>query len=121
MPRLFTGIEIPQNIAVDLESLHQPLPSTRWIDPDDLHLTLRFGGDIPPPLADEWVANLERIDFDPFPLRLNGLATFGGDSPRTLYAAVEPSPELADLARAHEKAARRAGLPPETRKFTPHI
>lgn len=121
MPRLFSGIEIPADIRADLAALRQPLPGTRWLEPDDFHVTLRFAGDVTPPVAREFADNLSRIAFDPFPLRLMGLATFGGDDPRSIYAAIEPSQPLADLARANETAARRAGLEPEGRRFVPHV
>ncbi|MGI9480146.1 MAG: RNA 2',3'-cyclic phosphodiesterase [Hyphomicrobiaceae bacterium] len=121
MPRLFSGIELPADIREDLQRLQQPLPSTRWLQPENLHITLRFLGDVAPPVGREFAANLASITFDPFPIRLIGLETFGGDAPRVLFAAVEPSPALLDLARVHESAARRAGVKPESRKFTPHV
>lgn len=121
MPRLFSGIQLPPEIRDDLSRLQQPLPSTRWVPPENLHITLRFLGDVAPPTAREFAANLAGIAFDPFPLRLVGLDTFGGDTPRVLFAVVEPSAALAELGRANETAARRAGLKPEGRKFTPHV
>jgi 2'-5' RNA ligase len=121
MPRLFTGIELPQDIREGLAALRQPLPSARWQQPENLHITLRFAGDITPSVAREFAMNLGNIAFDPFPVRLVGLGTFGGDNPRLIYAAVEPSEPLLALARANETAARRAGLKPEGRKFSPHI
>ncbi len=121
MPRLFSGVQLPPEVREDLEKLQQPLPSTRWLQPENLHITLRFVGDIAPPTAHEFAANLAGITFDPFPVRLIGLDTFGGDVPRILFAAVEPIEALTDLARANETAARRAGLKPESRKFTPHV
>lgn len=121
MPRLFSGIEIPADIRDELAALRQPLPGTRWLEPADFHVTLRFAGDITPPVAREFAANLSSISFDPFPLRIVGLATFGGDDPRSLYAAIEPTEPLANLAHANEQAARRAGLKPEGRRFVPHV
>lgn len=121
MPRLFSGIQLPPEVREQLADLKQPLPSTRWVQPENLHITLRFLGDVPPPVAREFTANLSNIAFDPFPLRLVGLNTFGGDAPRVIFAAVETSAPLFDLARANETAARRAGLAPESRKFVPHI
>ncbi|MBU2533120.1 MAG: RNA 2',3'-cyclic phosphodiesterase [Alphaproteobacteria bacterium] len=121
MPRLFSGIELPPIVRDDLEKLRQPLPSTRWRPAEDLHVTLRFIGDVPPPVAQEFAHNLENIVFDPFHIRINGLETFGGDDPRLLYASIEPNEPLLNLARANETAARRAGLKPESRKFIPHI
>lgn len=121
MPRLFSGIEIPEDIRLELANLRQPLPSTRWLEPENLHLTLRFVGDVTLPIAREFAANLSSINFDPFPVELVGLATFGGGDPRVIYAAVKPNEALMDLARANEKAARQAGLKPESRRFVPHI
>lgn len=121
MPRLFSGIELPPEVRDQLAELKQPLPSTRWIQPENLHITLRFLGDVPPPVAREFSANLSNIAFDPFPVRLVGLDTFGGDTPRVIFATVETSPPLLELARANETAARRAGSAPESRKFTPHV
>lgn len=121
MPRLFAGIELPHKIINKLERLRQPLPSTRWIEAENLHITLRFFGDVTPPVARELSANLANIAFAPFSIRLNGLDTFGGDDPRTLFASVEPSELLLDLARNTETAARRSGIKPESRKFIPHV
>lgn len=84
-------------------------------------MTLRFVGDVPQSVAREFAANLASITFHPFPIRINGLDTFGGTDPRTIYAAIEPTEPLLELARANEIAARRAGLKAESRKFIPHI
>jgi RNA 2',3'-cyclic 3'-phosphodiesterase len=121
MPRLFTAIEIPDVVRAELYALHQPLPGARWIDPAEYHLTLRFAGDINNGLAREFAANLASIDIDAFELTVEGLGAFGGNDPHTVYASFAPSPQLDALARAHEKAARDAGLPPEKRAFKPHI
>lgn len=121
MPRLFTAIELPEDIREELYRLHIPLPGARWMLPESYHITLRFMGDIGNAEARELVANLARIEPDGFELRLSGLGAFGGDDPRSIYAAVVPSPKLEELARAHEKAARNAGLPPDTRAFKPHV
>ena len=45
MPRLFTGIEIPDELRRLLAQLRGGLQGARWADPDDYHLTLRFVGD----------------------------------------------------------------------------
>lgn len=121
MPRLFTGIEIPEAIGDTLIELTQPIPGARWVDTDNFHVTLRFAGDIDGRSAAEFAATLRSIDFDPFTLRLSGLGTFGGHEPRTLWAGIEPNESLMSLARAHERAARSAGLPAEKRKFSPHV
>lgn len=121
MPRLFTAIELPDDIARELTRLHLPLPGARWVKPDGYHITLRFVGDIDNSRAREFADNLARIEPDGFELRLSGLGTFGGDDPHAVWAGVDQSAELDILARAHEKAARAAGLAPDTRGFKPHV
>jgi 2'-5' RNA ligase len=121
MPRLFTALELPKEVCAELSALHQPLPGARWLQPADYHLTLRFAGDIDNHLAREFVANLASIDIDAFELTVEGLGAFGGNDPHTVWAGVAPSATLDVLARAHDKAARATGLPPEKRAFKPHI
>lgn len=121
MPRLFTAIELPEDLRGELYRLRMPLPGARWIEPSNYHLTLRFAGDVDAGRAREFAANLASIDVDVFELRLSGLGAFGGNDPSTVFATVDPSPALDALARAHEKAARNAGLPPEKRPFKPHV
>lgn len=121
MPRLFTGLELPEAIREDLSDLEQPLPGVRWVDMDDLHLTLRFAGDIDNPTASEFADLLAGIEVSAFPMRLVGLGTLGGRDPRILYAGVEAGEELQRLARANERAARGAGLGPVARSFKPHV
>ena len=122
MPRLFTGIEIPAEQREELGRLRQPLPgASKWAEPENLHLTLRFAGDISNAQATEFSDRLASISIDAFELRLDGLGVFGGNEPRSLWAGVETSSELDALARANERAARAAGLAPEPRPFKPHV
>lgn len=121
MPRLFSGIELPEEIRDDLDDLTQPLPGVRWIDNDDLHLTLRFAGDIDKPTAREFADLLANIEVNAFPMRICGLGTFGGRDPRIIWAGVEAGEELERLARANERAAHAAGLDAPARAFKPHI
>ena len=121
MPRLFTGLEIPDDVAGTLSMMRGGLSGARWIDPENYHVTLRFFGDI----DDRIARDLHELLFDVRPRRirvkLEGLGAFGGDRPRAIFAKVAPTPELAELQADHERLARRVGLPPETRKFTPHV
>ena len=121
MPRLFTGIEIPEEVREEIARLRVPLPGGRWTEPENLHLTLRFVGDLDKPQATEFADGLETIDVDAFELRLAGLGTFGGNEPRSIWAGVEQSAPLEALARANDRAARAAGLPPDGRPFKPHV
>lgn len=121
MPRLFTGITLPPALADELSDFATPLAGARWIEPEDMHLTLRFAGDIDNPTADEFHAALSSIDEPAFELRLSGFGAFGGQQPRTLWAGVVENPWLEGLARANERAARSAGLPPDKHGFKAHV
>jgi 2'-5' RNA ligase len=121
MPRLFSAIEIPQSIAAHLTLLRAGLTGARWIDPENYHLTLRFIGDVDGVTARDFTHALGGIDAAPFELRLNGIGSFGGRKPRAIFAGIAPSDALDALQRANEHAARKAGLPPEGRNFTPHV
>lgn len=121
MPRLFTGLEIPHDIQAVLTRLKAPVPGARWVEPENLHLTLRFAGDIENHIAADFADALAGIDCRPFELRLSGVGAFGGNDPRVIWAGVEAGAELERLARAHERAARAAGLPPDARGWKPHV
>src|ERR1022692_4172530 len=102
MPRLFTGVEIPDDIGQSLAMMRGGLPGARWIDPENYHLTLRFIGDIDDALARDIAGLLGRVRRVPFELRLDGLASFGGRKPRAVVAAVAPVAPLIELQAEHE-------------------
>jgi 2'-5' RNA ligase len=122
LPRLFTGLEIPAEIGLALSQYRGGLPGARWVDPDNYHVTLRFIGDIDDAMARDVFAVLgEGRRRGPVTVALDRLGSFGGGRPRALFARAEPSPDLMDLQAEHERLVRRVGLPPEKRKFTPHV
>jgi 2'-5' RNA ligase len=121
MPRLFTGIEIPSGIAEALNMLRGGLPGARWIERENYHITLRFLGDIDDRAANDAAAMLADIRKPAFNLHFDGLASFGGRKPRSVYAQVAAEPALNELQDEQERLMRRIGLEPETRKFTPHV
>jgi len=121
MPRLFSGLEIPPEIGRRLTMVRAGLGGARWIDPENYHVTLRFLGDVDGTTACDFALGLGEIVGRSFELRLDALGSFGGRKPRAIFAAVAQSNALDTLQRAHERAARAAGLPPEPRNFTPHV
>jgi 2'-5' RNA ligase len=121
MPRIFTGLEIPAEIAQTLSLLRGGLPGARWIDPQNYHLTLRFIGDVDSTVAREVASMLDQLKRVAFQLRFDGLSSFGGRKPRAVVAGVAPSPALLDLQAEHERVLRRIGLEPEGRKYVPHV
>lgn len=121
MPRLFTGLEIPDDVANTLSLLRGGLVGARWITPENYHITLRFMGDIDEDIAGDIFDALQNTGRAPFAVTIEGLDVFGGDKPRALVARVEQTPQLMELQAEQERLMRRMGLPAETRKFTPHV
>lgn len=121
MPRLFTGVEIPPEVAQALSTLRGGLPGARWIDPENYHVTLRFIGDVDDDIAHEVESLLGRVRRGKFELRIEGLTSFGSKKPRAVVASVEPSSPLMEAQAEQERMMQRIGLEPEGRKYTPHV
>ena len=122
MLRLFVGIGFPPELKLHLSLLCSGVNGAKWVDPGNLHLTLRFIGELPEDRAADIDEALARLRARRFALQLCGTGVFGGgDKPRNLWVGVERSAELVALRDKIEHALIRAGLPPEPRKFTPHV
>ena len=121
MPRIFTGLEIPGNVAQSLSLLRGGLPGARWIDPENYHVTLRFIGDVDDATENEIASLLGRVRRTSFELRFDTLSSFGGKRPRAVIATLAQTPALMELQAEHERLMQRIGLEPEGRKYTPHV
>lgn len=121
MPRLFTAIEVPEPLRMRLSLLRAPLSGAKWVEPDNMHITLRFAGDIDDRTADAFADALADASVDPFMVTIAGVGAFGGQQTRALWAGVEAGSYLDELYRANERAARAAGLEPPPRGFKPHV
>jgi RNA 2',3'-cyclic 3'-phosphodiesterase len=120
MLRLFVGIGFPPALKLQLSLLRSGVPGAKWVDPGNFHLTLRFIGETDEVVAADIDDALVRLRARRFTLQLAGTGVFG-DRPRSLWVGVERSPELVALRDKIEQALIRAGLPPEQRKFAPHV
>lgn len=120
MLRLFVGIGFPPALKLQLSLLRSGVPGAKWVDPGNFHLTLRFIGETDEVVAADIDDALVRLRARRFTLQLAGTGVFG-DRPRSLWVGVERSPELVALHDKVEQALIRAGLPPEQRKFAPHV
>ena len=121
MPRIFTGLEIPDSVRQSLSMLRGGLPGARWIDPENYHVTLRFVGDVDDGTAREVASLLGRVRRGPFELRFDELSSFGGRRPRAVIATLAQTQALMELQAEHERLMQRVGLEPEGRKYTPHV
>jgi 2'-5' RNA ligase len=121
MHRLFVAIRPPEPIRDLLIDAMDDSPDFRWQDEAQLHLTLRFIGEVDRPLAEDIAAELGRIRSDRFTARVSGIGRFEQRSSGALWAGIEPKAPLAALAAKVERACQSAGLEPEQRAFHPHI
>jgi len=121
MHRLFVAIRPPEAIRDWLIDAMEDSPELRWVGDGQLHLTLRFIGEVERPLADDIAAALTRIRSDPFELSVTGVGLFEQRSRGALWAGVQPTHPVAVLAAKVERACVAAGLEPEHRAFHPHI
>lgn len=121
MPRLFTALELPADIALDLDMMRGGIAGARWIDRQNFHITLRFIGEIDGGVERELRAGLEAVRTEPLEIMLRGVGSFGGRKPHSLWAAVAENPALHDLHVAHERLCQQIGIAPDARKFSPHV
>ena len=119
--RLFLAIPIPEDVADRLLTLESEVPGAAWRSAEQYHLTLRFIGEVDEPTARDIDIEVGRIVAAPFNIALQGAGSFGGREPTALWAGVDAPPDLARLAASCEAAVRNAGLPPEPRKYKPHV
>jgi 2'-5' RNA ligase len=100
----------------------EALEGARWQTNEQLHLTLRFIGEVERPIANDLAAGLESIAWSPFDLAVEGVSHFERKGiPSAIWAKVSPTPELKMLRMKIERTCDRVGLGRETRRFEPHI
>jgi len=125
--RLFVALEIPsavrENLAALLESLRVVSPQTRWVRPQNLHVTLKFMGEVPETkLAATCSALAGGRSDQPVTLDFRGLGFFPNEKrPRVFWAGIDASPNLKTLAADLERAMEKLGIPREQRPFSPHL
>ena len=121
MHRLFVAIRPPETVRVQLLDLMEGLPDMRWQHDDQLHLTLRFIGEVERPVAEDVSAALQLIRFDRFSIALDGVGKFEKHRNGALWAGVRPKDQLKALNAKVERACQSAGLGPERRAYHPHV
>jgi 2'-5' RNA ligase len=122
MIRLFAAVPVPEDIATALARRQTGLAGARWRTAEQLHLTLRFFGEVREDVARDLDAELSAVGGEPFDIMLQGAGAFGeGHDLEAVWAGVADSEPLRRLAKACESAARRAGIKPERRQYRPHV
>jgi len=125
--RLFIALSISADVRESLASLLNELrcadSKPRWVDPENLHVTLKFIGHIDDERLPSIVAALQKV---PAPsqiaLEFRGIGFFPNDRrPTVVWVGIQAPPELAALADRVEQSLASCSISPETRPFTPHL
>jgi RNA 2',3'-cyclic 3'-phosphodiesterase len=124
MPRLFVAVEVAEEPRAALAALCEAIPGVRWVTAAQMHVTIRFLGEVAPKEVDRVRAALATVPMTPFSIALSGVGVFPPPAtrkpPRILWAGVSPAAPLQDLKAAIDLA---LGPDPEARRraFSPHI
>lgn len=120
--RLFIALRPPQHIRDRLFDLMDEVPDARWQDDEQLHLTIRFVGEVDRPVAEDLAEALQTLRAPMLTIRLAGVGAFGARGRAgALWAGIDPREPTAALHRKVDQLCVRVGLEPEHRAFKPHI
>ena len=127
--RCFIAIEIPKTIQNQLAqiqgTLRNQIEKASWVKPGNIHLTLKFLGDIDPDDLESIGKAIERVTSHhrSFSLRVGGLGAFPNFArPRVLWAGIKVGGNrVSVLARDINAALSDCGFPLDTKKFNPHL
>lgn len=129
--RVFVAIELPaavrRKLIEHIDRLRDSVPEARasWVREGNLHLTLKFLGDIPLTSLEKLsaAASIATARVEPFEIVVEGCGAFPPNGqPRVLWIAIaDPSGHLALLNRSVEDECEKAGFPREQRPFHPHL
>ncbi len=122
MIRLFTAIPLPQKIRAILHGMGRSLPGARPVPLDQIHITLRFIGEIEGSLLQDIKESLSSLKVDSFSLAIRGVGHFPPrGQPRVIWAGLYPTDKLSRLKRKIDSNLQQCGIPSEQRKFSPHV
>jgi 2'-5' RNA ligase len=127
--RSFIAIPLPasaqETLAQWMQQLKQRQKSgVRWVNANNLHLTLKFLGDVLPSQMPAIQAEIETVaaEFTGFVFDLKDIGAFPGlYKPRVIWAGIQAPPALKEMQKALEKRLKPLGFPPEERPFSPHL
>jgi 2'-5' RNA ligase len=121
--RLFVALTLPAPVRDVLAALAEPLPGVAWTRPEQLHVTLRFLGDVPVETIESMIARLTAVKVASFVLPLESVGTFPPNRPpRVLWIGVGSGhPRLFQLRQRLDDALIASGLLLDVRTFHPHV
>lgn len=122
MHRLFVGIRPPAAVRAALSPLMSGVPGARWQDDEQLHVTLRFIGEVDGRMAEDVAHALSTVRSPALALRVEGVGQFEARGrTNALWAGIQPRDAITALHRKVDQALVRCGLPPEHRAYLPHM
>ncbi|MFP4014402.1 MAG: RNA 2',3'-cyclic phosphodiesterase [Chitinispirillaceae bacterium] len=122
MPRLFVAIDLPERIRDDISSIYEAIPGAKWTQDPQLHLTLRFIGEVSEDTAARVENALSTIELPSFPMELKGVGFFPPRKiPRVLWCGIAQNENLLRLQAKVERTLTGSGIEPQGRKYSPHI
>lgn len=120
--RLFVALRPPHPVRALLLAAMHGISGARWQDDEQLHLTLRFVGEVDHHMAEDIAATLGALHARAITARISGVDLFERQGrPHMIWAGVEPGEPIAALHRKVDQLLARVGVAPETRSFTPHV
>jgi RNA 2',3'-cyclic 3'-phosphodiesterase len=124
--RLFIALDIDdsirERIARFVEGVRRFAPDHRWVRPESLHLTLKFIGEKPDPMAEQIRQALETVSSSPFEIQLRGYGFFpSARSARVFWAGIAEGQRLGSLAATVDEKVVALGIPKEEHAFSPHL
>ena len=127
--RTFIAVELPKEIHDKLQQIQNDfrasMPDVRWNKPGNVHLTLKFLGDVQLSRIDRITSSLMDIagQFSPFTMSLAGMGAFPNPrKPRIVWVGVENGADtLVEIANSIEASMKQLGFPREKRPFRPHL
>lgn len=122
MIRLFVALPLEQRFRTTLANLGQTIHGARAVPTNQLHLTLRFIGEVNGAQFKDIRDGLNEVQHQPLTISISGVGHFPPrGNPRVVWAGIEPPDEVTHLRNKINKVLKHCGVEPETRKYHPHI
>ena len=122
MVRLFTALALPEEHRARLSALAAGMDGARWVSPENLHVTLRFIGEVNEAAGGDIAEALAGVRSEPVTVTLEGAGHFGNRKKTySVWIGVRAAPALSALRDRIDRALASCGLASESRKYTPHV
>ncbi len=119
--RTFLGIYLPEAISEQVHRLCFGLQNTKWVAPENFHITLHFLGEVTEEFLNDFSESLQNINYEPFEISLENVGVFTQTKlPSPVWAGVSSSSKLLDLKKKIDKTLLQFHLSPN-HDFTPHV